>query len=129
MKILLVLIMCSFVIFPDMARTQNSIEDSLVRVYIPTSDEEKVVALKPNQKASVFVYLSSLGDPLDKFMISIVSNTDNTLMANTLSGPDGEVVFRKIPPGNYTVYVNRRVVRDDEMSSVKVGDVRLRAYP
>jgi hypothetical protein len=129
MKILLAILMCSFVFFPDIGRTQNSIEEALVRVYIPTSDEEKVIRLKPNQKASVFVYLSSLGDPLDKFMVSIVSNTDNTLLANTLSGPDGEVVFRKIPAGNYTVYVNRRVVRDDEVSSVRVGDVRLRAYP
>jgi hypothetical protein len=129
MKILLAFLVCSLVLCSDTAIAQNSLEDVLVKVYIPSSDEEKVIALKPNQKASVFVYLSSLGDPLDKFMVSIVSNTDNKLLANTLSGSDGEVVFRKIPAGNYTVYVNRRVVRDDEMSTVKVGDVRLRAYP
>lgn len=100
---------------------------SEVSVYLPSSDEEQKLKLRPKQKASIYVFLSSLGDSMDKFMVSLVSLTDNKLVANKLSGPDGEVVFRKIPPGEYTVFVNRRVLRDEEMSSVKVADVRLKA--
>jgi hypothetical protein len=98
-------------------------------VYIPTSDEEQVAALRPHQQAVVFVYLSSLGDPLDKYMVSIVSNEDNRLVANALSGAEGIVVFRKILPGDYTVYVNRRVVHDEVVSSVRVADVRIKTSP
>ncbi len=113
----------------ESSEKKSLLEQRAVRVYIPSSDEEQVIYLKQHQKATVFVYLSSLGDPLDKYMVSIVSNTDNRLIANILSGPEGEVVFRKIEAGEYTVFVNRRVIRDEMMSSVKVADVRIKAVP
>jgi len=101
----------------------------IVSVYVPTNDELQKVELKKNQLAMVFVYLGGLGEPLDKFMVSIISNDDNRLVSSKLSGTSGEITFERIPAGNYTVYVNRRVIDIDEISTVKVADVRLRAYP
>ncbi|HMO18684.1 MAG TPA: hypothetical protein PKA63_10550 [Oligoflexia bacterium] len=100
-----------------------------VEIYIPTSGETHSVKLRKNQSAIVYVFLSSLGDPLDAFMVSLVSNSDNKLVGSVLSGSAGEVSFSKISAGSYTVYVNRRVREEGEFSSVKVGDVRLKAYP
>jgi hypothetical protein len=131
MKICLFLFITVFSV-PFLSNSLSAAEHSdprVVRIYIPGSGEEHAVSLKPHQKASVFVYLSSLGDPLDGYMVSLVSDSDNKLAGNRLSGPDGEVVFRKIDAGEYTVFVNRRVVRDEEVSSVKVADVRIKALP
>lgn len=100
-----------------------------VTVYVPTNDEKQKIELRKNQLAMVYVFLGGLGEPLDKFMVSIISNDDNSLVASKLSGPSGEITFERIPAGNYTVYVNRRVIDIDEISTVKVSDVRLRAYP
>jgi hypothetical protein len=113
----------------DTLSASEHLDPRVVRIYIPSSGEEHAVKLKPHQKASVFIYLSSLGDPLDGYMVSLVSDRDNKLAANRLSGPDGEIVFKKIDEGEYTVFVNRRVVRDEEISSVKVADVRIKALP
>jgi hypothetical protein len=125
---LLFLFTHQFVLADDSNISENT-NRRFVKVYLPASEEEHRVELRRHQTATVFVYLASLGDPLDKYMVSIVSDKDNKLIANSLSGSEGIIIFKKINAGSYTVFVNRRVVRDEVLSTVKIGDIRLKAVP
>jgi len=99
-----------------------------VKVYIPGTHDEKEIELRFAQTATVKVYLSSLGDMVDKFMVSLLDMETNVIHASKLSDVDGIVVFRKVPPGSYAAYVNTRVKEDGERYNVRVGDIFLSKF-
>lgn len=115
-------------VFAEDKKTDKLVDSNLVKVYISSTGEEESIELKYSQLATVKVYLASYGDMLDKFMVSLFDMNNNKLIANQLSGVDGVVVFRKIPAGHYSVYVNTRVKEDGEIFNVKVADVVLSKF-
>ena len=108
----------------------NERSSNTVSVIIPDTSEVESVTLKSYQVAQVKVYLSSLGDTMDKYMVSLVDTNLNTVVANLVSDESGEVIFKKLPPGTYALSLNRKVAfEEQEHSTVKIGDVVIKAYP
>ena len=106
------------------------IPKNLVSVIIPDTSETETLELKNHQTAHVKVYLSSLGDQMDAYMISLIETSQNTQIVSLISDVAGEVVFKKVPAGTYAVYLNRKVANaEQENSTVKISDVVLKAYP
>lgn len=99
-------------------------------VYVPESDETKELNLKKHQTGSVKVYLSTLGEQVDKYMVSIIRLGEDQIVASGLTDVHGEINFRKLSPGKYTVYLNKKVnVEENELTTVKIGDFFLKATP
>lgn len=99
-------------------------------VYVPESDETKELNLKKHQTGSVKVYLSTLGEQVDKYMVSIIRLGEDKVVASGLTDVHGEISFRKLSPGKYTVYLNKKVnVEENELTTVKIGDFYLKATP
>jgi hypothetical protein len=129
---IIIIIICIFLVsLPLSAEEKKSsqIDPNLVKVYNPVDGEEDQLRLKRGESANVKIFLGSLGDMLDKFMITLLNMETNDLVSSQLSDVHGEVIFRKIPAGNYSVYVNKRVMENGEFSSVKVTDVKITTYP
>lgn len=101
---------------------------NMVKVYIPGTHDEKSIDLGLAQTATVKVYLSTLGDMVDKFMVSLLDMETNVIQESKLSDVDGIVIFRKVPAGSYAAYINTRVKEDGERYSVKVADVFLSKF-
>lgn len=128
---LISVILCSITpsVLAEEKKSVSTLQASnMVRVYIATTGEERSIELKHSQLATVKVYLASLGDMVDKFMISLLDLKTNKIVASQLSDVDGIAIFRKIPPGSYNAYVNTRVKEDGEIYNVKVADVVLSKF-
>lgn len=103
---------------------------NLISVIIPDTSETETLELKGHQTAHVKVYLSSLGDQVDTYMVSLINTNEQTQIYNLISDVAGEVVFKKIPAGTYAVYLNRKVANEEqENSTVKISDIVLKAFP
>ena len=81
--------------------------------------------LKKGQAADIIVYLASLGDLVEKYLVILRRETDNKRIRTLLSDKHGRVRFKVIPPGSYRVYVSRRVLEDERLSTVRIGDIRV----
>ena len=81
--------------------------------------------LKKGQAADIIVYLASLGDLVEKYLVILRRETDNKRIRTLLSDKHGRVKFKVIPPGSYRVYVSRRVLEDERLSTVRIGDIRV----
>ena len=102
----------------------------MVSIIIPDTSETETLELKNHQTAHVKVYLSSLGDQVDAYMVSLIDTSQKTQIFSLISDVAGEVVFKKVPAGTYAVYLNRKVgTEEQENSTVKISDVIIKAYP
>lgn len=108
---------------PQLAEAVESTR--LIEVADADSQEVRRLTLKEGQNADVVVYLSSLGDMLDKFLVILRRESDNKRIQTELSDVHGRVRFRNIEAGAYRVYVSRQVKEDGDLSTVKIGDVRV----
>ncbi len=81
--------------------------------------------LKTGQAADILVYLASLGDLVEKYLVILRRDSDNKRVRTLLSDKHGRVRFRVVPPGKYRVYVSRRVFEEGRLSTVQVGDIRI----
>jgi hypothetical protein len=132
----LTLIFSVFVfIFVSFVRAESSTKDKpkeklLVSVTIPETSETEFQELKNHQTGLVKVFLSSLGDMVDSYMISLVDLTGGSKTVNLLTDSDGIVTFKKVPAGNYAVHINRKAATEDqEHGTVKISDIIIKAYP
>lgn len=86
------------------------------------SHEVKEKDLQPEEKASVVVHLMSMGQPVDKYVINLLRNSDSLLMMTLQTNVHGIVRFKGVPAGSYTIYCNGR--EGEEASKyVRIGDV------
>lgn len=131
-KLLILFLSC---LTPTFLLAEGSVKEKskdklMVAVTIPETSETETIELKSHQTALVKVYLSSLGDMLDSYMISLVDISSNRPTVNLLSDANGEVVFKKVAAGNYAVHINRKAsTEEQENSTAKISDLILKAYP
>lgn len=105
-------------------------EINKVTVTIIDTGEKEEIELKSHQTAQIKVFLSSLGDMLGEYMVTLTDISRQKTFSNLLTDDLGEVIFRKVPPGDYAVYLNKKVATEEqERSTVRVSDVILKAYP
>ncbi len=102
----------------------------VVSVIITDTEETEWIELKGRQTAQIKVYLSSLGDMLDEYMVSLIDTSRKKPLLSLISDTSGIVIFRKVPPGNYAVFVNQKVTTEEqEHNTIKVSDIVMKAYP
>ena len=109
---------------------QKQASKNLISVIIPDTSETETLEMRSHQTAQVRVFLSSLGDPLDTYMVSLIDTNHQSKIDNLISDASGEVIFKKVPAGTYAVYLNRKVKDEEqENSTVKISDLIIKAYP
>ncbi|MCB0325296.1 MAG: hypothetical protein KDD69_17055 [Bdellovibrionales bacterium] len=108
---------------------EGAITGGVIEVTDADSYDVRKLELGRGQTADIIVYLSSLGDLVEKYLVILRRATDNKRVRTLLSDKHGRVKFADIPPGEYRIYVSRRVKEDGDMSTVKIGDVRLYVSP
>ncbi len=118
--VLLLLSLFSSPFFP----AQHASAATVTVINASSADVHKL-ELKNGQAADIVVYLSSFGDLVENFLVILRRESDNKRIRTLLSDKHGRVRFRIIPPGNYRVYVSRRVSDDGHLSTVEVGDIRV----
>ena len=107
------------------AQRPTSAKRPKVIIGISGTDQVEDIALGYAELADVQVYLESLGDLVDKYLVMLISNADNKRIRSKLSDEHGRVRFVGIAPGDYRVEVSRKLREDGELSTVKIGDLVL----
>ena len=96
-----------------------------VVVSILGSYEVRSLNLKENDKAKLEVFLQSFGEPLEGYVVALYRDQDKKELKRIITDASGELYFKGLSAGNYTVALikPKRVIKQGSM--VKIGDIRL----
>lgn len=92
------------------------------------SFEIKKLELAEGQTADIIVYLKSVGEPVNNFLVTLKRDIDNKRVAAMLSDRYGRVSFEKVSLGRYRVDVNKKILEGGDVSTVSVGDILLSVH-
>lgn len=90
-----------------------------------SSYEFREISLKKGETADLMVFLSSQGEMVEGYKISLVRERTRRVVKTVVSGTHGVVTFPNLRPDKYTI-VLRRTNRQRKTSSVAIGDFRLK---
>ena len=91
------------------------------------NDEVRVLEYNKDQLVQITVHLMSYGDLVENYLVTLRREPENTRIKTLLSDRNGIVRFRGISAGKYRVELSSKRTADGNVSTVRVGDVVLKA--